>query len=97
MLVQVLQLSLDPAMSHLTPFWLWANPGWYYGMPAFNLFGWFVTGVVILGAMEWLGAEKMIRRLPENFCLVFYLANLMLPVGMCLVAQLWLASVVRLW
>ena len=89
-------LSLDPAMSHLTPFWLWENPGWYYGMPELNLFGWFVTGLVIMAAFELLGGEKLVAGLPRNFALVFYLANLMLPFGMCVVAELWLAALVTL-
>jgi putative membrane protein len=82
-------LTLDPAMSFLTPFWLWENPGFFYGMPALNLFGWFVTGVLIMGAFELLGGYKLAGRMPMDFCFAFYLANLMLPVGFVIVAGLW--------
>jgi putative membrane protein len=42
-------LALDPAMSFVTRYWSWATPGAYYGMPWSNLFGWFLTGVVLMG------------------------------------------------
>ena len=87
-------LTLDPAMSFLTPFWLWENPGFFYGMPALNLFGWFVTGLVILSAFEILGGQEKVKKLPGNFCFLFYMVNLMLPVGMVVVAGLWWALVV---
>ena len=82
-------LTLDPAMSFLTPFWLWENPGLFYGMPALNLFGWFVTGLIVLGTFEFFDAHERIQKLPSSFCLSFYLVNLMLPVGMVIVAGLW--------
>ena len=69
-------LTLDPAMSHLTPFWIWENTGWYYGMPALNLFGWLVTGLVILGAYEVIGERLRVDALPGSFYLAFYMANL---------------------
>jgi putative membrane protein len=87
-------LTLDPAMSFLTPFWLWENPGFFYGMPALNLVGWFVTGLVILGAFELLGGQEKVKRLPADFSFVFYMANLMLPLGMVVVAGLGWALVV---
>jgi len=87
-------LTLDPAMSFLTPFWLWENPGFFYGMPALNLFGWFVTGLVILGAFELLGGHEKVKKLPADFCFIFYMVNLMLPLGMVIVAGLWWALVV---
>jgi uncharacterized membrane protein len=38
-------LSLDPAMSYATRYWIWGSTGAYYGMPWLNLFGWYVTGI----------------------------------------------------
>src|SRR4051794_13645020 len=35
-------LALDPAMSFATKYWVWGEPGAYYGMPWLNLFGWYV-------------------------------------------------------
>src|SRR5688500_17509026 len=43
-------LTLDPAMSHATAYWVWGEPGAYYGMPWLNLFGWYVTGVALMSA-----------------------------------------------
>lgn len=40
---------LDPAMSQTSvPFWLWDQPGDFFGMPYQNFAGWFGTGVVFM-------------------------------------------------
>jgi len=40
---------LDPAMSQTSmPFWLWDQPGAFFGMPYQNFAGWFGTGVVFM-------------------------------------------------
>jgi uncharacterized membrane protein len=84
-------LALDPAMSHATPYWMWADSGAYYGMPWLNLFGWFVTGVLLMSVLAALRAERWTARIAPRWWSAFYAANLALPVGMCLVAGLWAA------
>ncbi len=84
-------LSLDPAMSFLTKYWVWGAEGPYYGMPLLNLFGWYFTGVVLMSALEALGAFRWTPRLPIRWVTCYYLAVLILPVGMCAAAGLWLA------
>ncbi len=84
-------LSLDPAMSHLTPFWLWDAKGVYYGMPFMNLVGWYVTGLVLMYTLEKFKALDWTQSVPRHFFPILYLANLMLPVGMCVAAGLWWA------
>ena len=44
-------LTLDPAMSEVTRYWVWGEAGPYYGMPLMNLFGWYVTGVVLMAVL----------------------------------------------
>jgi uncharacterized membrane protein len=40
---------LDPAMSQTTvPFWIWEQPGAFFGMPYQNFAGWFGTGAVFM-------------------------------------------------
>jgi putative membrane protein len=40
---------LDPGMSQATvPFWLWDQPGEFFGMPYQNFAGWFGTGTVFM-------------------------------------------------
>ena len=95
-------LTLDPAMSEVTRYWVWGEPGPYYGMPLMNLFGWYVTGVVLMVVLEWLGAREWLSeaaarrdgRLDVTLWLaVFYGANLILPLGMTMVAGMWGAVV----
>ncbi|MEO8946022.1 MAG: carotenoid biosynthesis protein [Gemmatimonadaceae bacterium] len=87
-------LSLDPAMSHATTYWVWGAHGPYYGMPWSNLLGWYVTGLVLSTLLMALGADRWIRRLPAKWFVGFYAANLVLSLGMSAAAGLWLAVVV---
>jgi putative membrane protein len=82
-------LALDPAMSRATVYWVWAEPGAYYGMPWLNLFGWYVTGLALMTALALLGADRWIARLPLRWLVGFYGANLLLPLGMSAAAGLW--------
>ncbi|HEV3049833.1 MAG TPA: carotenoid biosynthesis protein [Longimicrobium sp.] len=82
-------LALDPAMSHATKYWVWGEAGPYYGMPLLNLFGWYFTGLLLMGALAALRAEAWIRPLPHRWLAGFYLANLALPLGMSAAAGLW--------
>ena len=83
-------LTLDPAMSHLTSFWIWeevAHP--ILKIPILNIFGWIFTGILILGCFELKGL-KIPQKWNENqFPLKFYAANLMLPVGFSIAGGLW--------
>ncbi len=83
-LLSAWDLTLDPAMSALSPFWVWEEKGIYYGSPLLNLFGWFVTGVVLMTALELLGTRKWLSRVTKKDAYCFYGANLMLPVGLVL-------------
>lgn len=82
-------LALDPAMSHATKYWVWGEAGPYYGMPLLNLLGWYVTGLLLMGALAALRAESWIRPLSHRWLAGFYLANLALPLGMSAAAGLW--------
>jgi uncharacterized membrane protein len=89
LLLLMWDLTLDPAMSYLIPFWVWEKEGSFYGMPWSNLFGWYVTGVALMGAFEILRVRSWLERLPVRTMAIFYGANLMLPVGLVVVGGLW--------
>ena len=82
-------LALDPAMSFATKYWVWGEVGPYYGMPLLNLVGWYVTGLLLMGALAALRSEAWIRDLPHRWLGAYYLANLALPLGMSVAAGLW--------
>lgn len=86
-------LALDPAMSSATKYWEWGETGPYYGMPLLNLFGWYVTGVVLMGALAALKSDEWISRLPVPWLASFFGANLLLALGMCAAAGLWMAVI----
>lgn len=82
-------LALDPAMSWVTKYWIWAESGPYYGMPLLNLFGWYVTGLALMVALAASGIERWGVTLPVRWLLAFYGANLLMPLGMMAAAGLW--------
>lgn len=82
-------LALDPAMSWVTKYWVWGEEGPYYGMPLLNLFGWYVTGLVLMVALARFGADRWGDALPPRWLLAYYGANLLMPLGMMAAAQLW--------
>ena len=82
-------LCLDPAMSHATTYWIWGEPGSYYGMPWLNLFGWYVTGLALMSALALLDADEWVEKLPLRWLGGFYALNILLPLGMAAAAGLW--------
>lgn len=90
-------LTLDPAMSHLTSYWLWEEQvNSFLKIPLSNLLGWFLTGVLIIGCFE-LSRISIPKKWQMNqFPLKFYAVNLMLPLGLSMASQLWLSVIATL-
>jgi putative membrane protein len=89
--------TLDPAMSQLTPFWLWEQPpNPFLHMPTLNLAGWFLTGCLIMTCFEMQLPDLRAKWKQTNFPIKFYLSNLLLPFGFALVGKLWLPTFVTL-
>ncbi|MBE9048331.1 carotenoid biosynthesis protein [Pleurocapsales cyanobacterium LEGE 10410] len=69
---------LDPAMSQApVPFWVWDQPGAFFGMPYQNFAGWMATGILFMAVAAWLWNMKPLT-LPNNdlrLPLAIYLAN----------------------
>ena len=86
-------LALDPAMSFLTPYWVWESSGPYYGMPWVNLAGWMGTGIVIMLLLEVLGTGGWAAPLDAKWLTAYYGVILLMPVGMLAAAGLWLGVV----
>lgn len=82
-------VTLDPAMSQTTPFWLWEQPGSYYGMPAMNILGWAVTGFAIMLVFEFGWGPARIKQWPQQFASSLYATNLILPLGLLAAVGAW--------
>jgi uncharacterized membrane protein len=92
-------LALDPAMSRLTPYWVWSEQGPYFGMPLLNLAGWFVTGIALHAILLALGAQRWadVSSPETTFATAgIYAANFVLPLGMTVAAGLPMAAVLSL-
>jgi putative membrane protein len=81
-------LALDPAMSYATKYWVWGATGPYYGMPWLNLFGWYVTGVVLMVLLAVTRADVWIARLPIGWLAAYYAINLAMSLGLDMAARL---------
>jgi len=68
---------LDPAMSQtISPFWVWFQPGAFFGMPYSNFAGWFGTGVVFMSVAALLWKKVPLQTPKElGFPLAVYLSN----------------------
>lgn len=89
-------LALDPAMSFLTPYWVWADTGPYYGMPWLNLAGWAFTAALIMTVLSGLKAADWLDQLSPRWVAGYYGANLLMPLGMLAAAGLWVGVIVTL-
>ena len=84
--------TLDPAMSKLTPFWIWEEPGpTILNVPIKNIAGWFLTGILICTSFELLNFKTPKKWIENLFPLKFYLANILLPVGLAIAGEIWMA------
>lgn len=69
---------LDPAMSQTTvPFWVWEQPGAFFGMPYENFVGWFGTGVVFMtvATLIWRMKPLTLPTTQLGLPLAIYLSN----------------------
>jgi uncharacterized membrane protein len=83
---------LDPAMSQTTvPFWIWEQPGAFFGMPYQNFVGWLGTGIVFISVatLFWQKSPVAISSSQLGFPLVVYLSNLAFATVMSLWSGFW--------
>lgn len=85
-------LALDPAMVAGWPVWLWSDPaGIYYGMPAMNLVGWFLTAALIASGFVRL---VDVPRDGAPWASRVWLLSATLPLGLAAARQMWPALLV---
>jgi len=83
---------LDPAMSQASvPFWLWEQPGAFFGMPYQNFAGWLGTGAVFMAvaALFWQKTPMALSRRQMGLPLAVYLSNFVFAAVMSIGAQIW--------
>lgn len=69
---------LDPAMSQTTmPFWVWEQPGAFFGMPYQNFLGWFGTGAtfMIVASLLWKVKPLTLPQTELSLPLAIYISN----------------------
>lgn len=82
--------TLEPAMSQLTPYWVWEQSGVFFlGVAVRNLLGWLLTGFLIFLSFEVLRLGDYECRFNRSWPTTFYLLNLSLPVGLSIAGSAW--------
>lgn len=84
---------LDPAMSQADlPFWVWEQPGAFFGMPYQNFVGWFMTGVVFMATAHlfWGNQPLGLGRTHLTFPFAIYFTNILFGVVLSLAAGIWI-------
>jgi putative membrane protein len=84
---------LDPAMSQtVLPFWIWEQPGAFFGMPYQNFAGWLGTGALFMGvaASIWRAKPLTLPRYELGLPLVIYLSNFAFAMILSLAAGIYL-------
>jgi putative membrane protein len=84
---------LDPAMSQTTlPFWIWEQPGAFFGMPYQNFAGWMGTGVVFMtvATLIWKTKPLNLPSLQLGLPLAIYLSNFAFATVLSLAAGIYL-------
>ena len=69
---------LDPAMSQTDlPFWVWEQPGAFWGMPSQNFAGWLGTGILFMSVATLIWELKPVRMYDKSLDLplAIYLSN----------------------
>lgn len=89
-------LTLDPAMSSLTSYWVWESAGPWYGMPLVNLAGWMATSLCIMAGFDAVRAGPVADRIPARLMAAYYATVLALSVAMTLAAGYWWAVLATL-
>jgi uncharacterized membrane protein len=80
---------LDPAMSQApVPFWVWDQPGAFFGMPYQNFVGWMGTGIMFMtmASVLWRVKPLVIAGKDLKLPLVIYLANFVFAAVLSLAA-----------
>lgn len=86
-------LVLDPAMSQTNvPFWIWEQPGAFFGMPYQNFGGWFITGMVFMGTAHlfWGNQAVELTRRHLTLPLIVYVSNILFGAILSLAAGMWI-------
>jgi uncharacterized membrane protein len=90
---------LDPAMSQASlPFWVWEQPGAFFGMPYENFAGWFGTGVIFMSVASfiWQARPFSIPRTDLRLPFAIYLSNFAFAMVMSLAAGIYIPVVLGL-
>jgi len=93
-------LALDPSMANprlLVHFWIWYEPGPYFGMPIRNLVGWSLTGLIYMSVSRLFWRENVATtRLVTWLPFGMYAANTCFAIVLALGAGIWQPMIIAI-
>ena len=95
LLAVVFDLVLDPVSYKVKEYWLWEESGFYYGIPASNFTGWFITAFCLLLVIDLFKAGK-IDLLWQKRMIFLYSLMIMMFAFIALLNSLYIAGVLPL-
>lgn len=90
-------LVLDPGAAVLG-YWIWAEQGLYYGIPASNFAGWFLTGAVYSAITIWFARGGLPMGVASSFVLILaFWTGVSLGSGMIIPAAIGIGLLCVAW
>ena len=83
-------LCADPIVGRGYPFWVWHDPGGYYGVPLSNFASWFLVGLLAMALLDRLPWTRADDESGRPF-LAHYGATLFMVMGLALIYRMGLA------
>ena len=83
-------LCADPVVGRHYPFWIWHDPGGYYGIPLSNFASWFLIGLLAMASLDRLSWTRVDEESGRPF-LAHYGASLFMALGLALIYRMGLA------
>ena len=77
-------LCTDPLLGHRYPFWVWSDPGGYYGIPLSNFAGWFLMSLLAMALLDRLSWTRVQEEGSRPF-LAHYGASLFMALGLAVI------------
>lgn len=74
LLLLLLDLVFDPVATELG-FWIWEEPGLYYGVPFLNFIGWIFSALISASFAYFILAKNLIE---NKYLILIYIGNLLL-------------------
>lgn len=96
LLAVLIDLAIDPVAFALKKYWIWEQPGFFYGVPFQNFIGWFVTSAIIQAILyrTWMSQREVSSKYDRRAMLLYFTILTMFVIT-ALVGKLYLVVIIQ--